>query len=295
MRCRKILLSAVMVWTTICLAACGSSQSDKESSSVQDLNKLEEIHVIAREEGSGTRSAFAGLVGFEGDGQDDAKSDLTREDATIVNSADEVIEMVQADASAIGYLSEGSLVDIKDVKVLSVNGAAADDLNSPYALSRSFYLAYCGKLSDLEQDFLTYVHGAGQEIVGKNYVAIAKSSTFLSNQAEGKINIAGSTSAAPLVEELAEAYMGINPHAQITVTATDSADGLTQAMSGTCDLGMSSRDLKDYEAELLDYEIIAEDNIAVIVEKDNPLDDISLDSLKDIYTGEIDYWEELNE
>ena len=58
---------------------------------------------------------------------------------------------------------------------------------------------------------------------------------------------------------------------------------------------MSSRKLKDYEMELLDYESIARDNIVVIVEKNNPLADITLENLKKIYTGEIKNWDELNQ
>ena len=118
---------------------------------------------------------------------------------------------------------------------------------------------------------------------------MAKSSSFLSNKATGEITIEGSTSVAPLMEKLAEAYEQINTNAKITVTATDSSK------SGECDFGMSSRNLKDYEKELLDYETIARDNIVVIVEENNPLDDITLEALKLIYTGELRNWNDLNQ
>lgn len=124
---------------------------------------------------------------------------------------------------------------------------------------------------------------------------MAKSSSFLSNKATGEITIEGSTSVAPLMEQLAEAYEQINTNAKITVTATDSSKGLTKVMSGECDFGMSSRNLKDYEKELLDYETIARDNIVVIVEENNPLDDITLEVLKLIYTGELRNWNDLNQ
>ena len=99
----------------------------------------------------------------------------------------------------------------------------------------------------------------------------------------------------PLMEELAKDYMSYNPNVVITVEASDSTDGLTKAMEGTFDIGMSSRDLKDYEQELLNYEAIAEDEIAVIVNSDNPLEDISMETLKRIFTGEMQSWEELNQ
>lgn len=78
----------------------------------------------------------------------------------------------------------------------------------------------------------------------------------------------------------------------ISVEASDSADGLNRAMSGECDFGMSSRDLKEYEKELLDYEVIAEDKIAVIVNEDNPLESITTETLKNIFTGERKQWAE---
>lgn len=74
---------------------------------------------------------------------------------------------------------------------------------------------------------------------------------------------------------------------------TDSSDGIRQTMQGKCDLGMSSRDLKDNEKEILDYESIARDEIAVIVNKENPLEDISMEQLEKIYTGKITEWQKL--
>lgn len=295
---RKYIKTAVLLVSFLfLLAGCGQQQekTQEESTVVEGLDQLGDIQVISREEGSGTRSAFAGLAGFPAEGDaGNGQSDLTRTDAVIAENSDEVIDKVASDASAIGYVSKAALTGQENVKVLKVEGKSAED-HDKYPLSRDFYLAYSGKLSDLEQDFLTYVHGAGQEIVGKEYEAVAKSSSFLSNKAKGSITIEGSTSAAPLMEQLAEAYEKINTNAVITVTATDSSEGLTQAMAGKCDFGMSSRSLKDYEQELLDYELIARDSIVVIAEKNNPLDTISLDELKEIYTGHIEKWDELNQ
>ena len=111
----------------------------------------------------------------------------------------------------------------------------------------------------MEKDFLTYVEGKGQEIVGENYQTVKKTTTFLSGKPKGTIKIGGSSSVASLMQELSDAYMQINPNAEITVVTTDSTNGLTGAMSGIYDLGMASRELKDYEKELLDYDVIAKD------------------------------------
>ena len=64
-------------------------------------------------------------------------------------------------------------------------------------------------------------------------------------------------------------------------------------MLGNCDMAMSSRDLKDYEKELLNYNTVAKDKIAVIVNQKNPLSDITLYMLKSIYTGGVKNWEDL--
>ncbi|MGN0423287.1 MAG: substrate-binding domain-containing protein [Lachnospiraceae bacterium] len=293
MRVKKFLLVLLAASIVIGSTACQDSSEPQDTVKVEGLDKLGEIQVISREKGSGTRSTFAQLADFQAESEDQA--DQTRTDAQIAGNAEEVIDMVSDDDAAIGYVSEGSIQEAEGMKQLKVEGIAADAGDKKYPLSRSFYLAYVGELNEVEEDFLTYIHGAGQEIVGKNYETVAKSSTFLSNKAGGTITINGSTSVAPLMEELAEAYMLINPNAKIEIEQSDSTEGLNQAMSGKCDFGMASRDLKDYEAELLDYEIIANDNIAVIVNEQNPLEDISLDTLKKIYTGDINEWKELNE
>ena len=93
--------------------------------------------------------------------------------------------------------------------------------------------------------------------------------------------------------EIADAYMKLNPNADVEVVETDSTNGLTGTMDGTYDLGMSSRDLKDYEKELLESVVIAKDEIQVIVNKDNPLSNIASANLKNIYTGQIQNWKDL--
>ncbi|MGN0377263.1 MAG: substrate-binding domain-containing protein [Suilimivivens sp.] len=291
----KIRKTAALLLAGIAVAGligCGNSSQQEENVAVEGLDELGEITVVSREEGSGTRSTFAQLLDFQDN--EEEKTDLTTENAIIAVASEDVIDVVESDRSGIGYLSLGTQ-GLEKVKVLSVNGVTADVNDSKYPLSRAFYLAYGGKLTELEQDFLIYVHGAGQEIIGKSYTQVAKSSTFLSNQAKGTITIGGSSSVYPLMKELAENYMAINPNAEITVSRSDSTDGLTGAMNGTYDLGMSSRELKDYEKELLDYEMIARDGIAVIVNRENPLTDISSEQLKEIYTGEEKEWGNLNE
>ncbi len=281
---------------TAAMLLVGCSTSNTTPGPVDGLDTLGTIQVISREEGSGTRSAFAELVGFD-TSTDGTKEDDTTDDAVIADSTEAVIAAVAENTAAIGYISMGAADDSTDIKILAVDGAEASTENvqdDSYPLSRPFILAWSGKLNDLEQDFVTYVLGSGQAIVGQSYVAVNNSTTFLSGQHEGTITIHGSTSAAPLLEELGAAYMEINPHAVIEVTASDSTTGLNDAMQGACDFAMSSRELKDYEKELLDYEVIAQDGIAVIVNSANPLTDITSDELNAIFTGGITDWAAIN-
>ncbi|MDD3277673.1 MAG: substrate-binding domain-containing protein [Lachnospiraceae bacterium] len=265
---------------------CGNSQNPEAKTVVEGLDKLGNVQVIAREEGSGTRGAFAQLVGLE-----EGTKDLTTTDAKVTEDSDSMIQAVAGNPSAIGYVSEGLLTVDGQVKKLFINGVSPEEAGGKYPLTRSFYLAYSGTLSATAQDFLSYVHTEGQKIVDSSYTAVAKSSSFLSDQSVGTVTIQGSTSVEPLMQELADAYMALNTNADIQITVSDSTAGLNAAMAGSCDLGMASRDLKDYEKELLNYEKIAEDNIAVIVAAGNPLENIELTVLEKIYTGKLTAWD----
>ena len=294
MKRTKITVLLFGLLMTALLAGCSQKgQDSSQNTKTEGLDQLGEIQVVSREEGSGTRNVFAEIVGFLENNE--GKPDLTTDKAQIAENADKVCELVSENKSAIGYVSLGTVPEGKNIKVLKVNGSEASLEEKKYPLSRTFYLAYSGRLSELEQDFLSYVHGAGQELVAESYIPVAKSSSFLSNKANGTLTIGGSTSVAPLIANIATAYMKINSNAKIVVQSSDSSDGLTKAMSGEFDFGMSSRDLKDYEMELLDYEAIAEDDIAVIVNAENPLEDITLEELKNVFTGTFVKWEELNQ
>ena len=100
------------------------------------------------------------------------------------------------------------------------------------------------------------------------------------------MEIHGSTSAAPIVSKLAEEYMKINPAAKILVTESDSTQGLNDALQGRCDL-------QPYESELLTSYVFGRDAIAVIVNSENTLSDISVDMLKKIYDKKYTAWSDL--
>lgn len=233
---------------------------------------------------SGTKTEFDNLVGTDAAGTN-----------TVADSTDKVISEVASDKNAIGYIASSKLDD-SGVKVLKVDGVTPDEASiekDKYPLCRDYILVYNGELSAVAKDFMAYVKSAGQAVVADYCVPVKKSETFLSDKSGGTVEIHGSTSAAPIVSKLAEEYMKINPSAKVVVTESDSTQGLNDALQGRCDLGMSSRSLQSYESELLTSYVFGRDAIAVIVNSENPLSDISVDMLKKIYDKNYTAWSDL--
>ena len=97
------------------------------------------------------------------------------------------------------------------------------------------------------------------------------------------------------MEKLKEAYSDLNPNAEIEIQQSDSTTGVTNALSGVCDIGMASRELKDSEKEKgASATVIALDGIAVIVNNENPLNNITSEQVKQIYTGETTGWDDIH-
>ena len=277
-------------------AGCGgnsSSNSSKASGAAFDSGKT--IAVVTREEGSGTRDAFTELTGvLVKDG--DTKTDKTTSSAVTINSTEAVITNVKDNDAAIGYISLGSLNDtVKAVKIGSVEVNAENVKSGDYAISRPFNIAYKGELSEVAQDFVDYILSSdGQAVVSEEgYVSVSESAAYSGKKPEGKISVAGSSSVAPVMEKLAEAYQKINTNAKVEIQTSDSSAGMQAAMEGTCDIGMASRELKDEEAGSLESITIAKDGIAIIVNKANNCDDLTVDQIRTIYTGETTVWSDV--
>lgn len=298
---KKITATALFgVLAVSAFAGCGGagSSSNGSSDAGSDAAKFDSsktISVVTREEGSGTRDAFTELTGvLVKDG--DNKTDNTTTSAVTINSTEAVITNVKDNEAAIGYISLGSLNDT--VKALKIGGveATADNVKSgDYAVSRPFNIAYKGELSDVAQDFVDYIMSSdGQKIVSDNgYVTVSENAAYSGKKPSGKISVAGSSSVSPVMEKLAEAYQKVNTNAKVEIQTSDSSAGMQSAMGGTCDIGMASRDLKDEEKSALKVETIAKDGIAVIVNNANTCDDLTLDQVKSIYTGETTVWSDI--
>lgn len=266
------------------------------SAALAEFDEGKLINVISREEGSGTRGAFVELTGVE-QKIDGKKIDMTTEDAQITNNTAVMMTTVAGDSYAIGYISLGSMNEsVKAVKIDGVEPNAENVANGSYKIARPFNIAYrADTISELGKDFIAYcMSDEGQEIVNANgYVGDDDAAAYMAAQVSGKLVIAGSSSVSPVMEKLAEAYQAVNAHAEIEIQTSDSTTGMTAAMDGSCEIGMASRELKEAEAAALEHIAIAMDGIALIVNHDNPVEELSVEEICAIYLGDVMTWDEI--
>ena len=306
---KKVLAAVLMGAMVFSMAACGSndSGSSSDSTTTEDSASSDSgsyasapsgtISVLSREEGSGTRGAFVELFGVEEENADGEKVDNTTVDAQVTNSTAVMMTGVAQDPQAIGYISLGSLDD--SVKALKVDGAEASAenvKNGTYKVSRPFNIVTGDSLSDVAQDFVDYILSSdGQAIVGEDYIPVDDAAeAYAGTSPEGSVVVAGSSSVSPVMEKLKEGYEAVNPNASIEIQTSDSTTGVESTISGICDIGMASRELKDTEtSEGVTGTQIAIDGIAIIVNNENSMTDITSDQVKQIYTGEVTNWEDL--
>ncbi len=294
-----LALAMTVIMAAASLVGCAQGSAKGNSGGAMNSNgtELGKISVLSREDGSGTRGAFIELMGIEQKDADGKKIDRTVDTAEITNSTSVMMTTVAGNASAIGYISLGSLD--KSVKALKVDGTAPSVeavKDGSYKVSRPFNIATKAEISDLAQDFINFILSAqGQAVVEDHgYISQGNNGDFTSNGATGKIVVGGSSSVTPVMEKLKEAYAALNANAVIEIQQSDSTTGMNDAIEGICDIGMASRELKDSELEAgLQNTVIALDGIAVIVNNDNPLEGVTSEQVMKIYTGEITEWSEL--
>lgn len=255
------------------------------------------ISVISREEGSGTRGAFTELFGIEEKDESGEEVDYTTDEATVTNSTQVMMTSVAGDPNAIGYISLGSLNDtVMAAKIDGIEATSENVMNGAYKIARPFNIITKGEVSELAADFISYILSSeGQQIIIDNgYTAIGDMPAFTSAMPSGSLTISGSSSVSPVMEKLVEAYQKVNTGASIEIQESDSTTGVTDTVSGNCDIGMTSRELKDSEiAEGLESTVIAMDGIAVILNKENTVAKLSSEEVKAIFKGEITRWSEL--
>lgn len=287
---KKLLAIALTIAMIFSMAACGNSGSSEEGAE----GGANPITVVSREDGSGTRGAFVELMGIMVD-----DVDQTTQSAEITQSTSVAMTTVAGNEKAIGYISLGSLDD--SVKALKVDGVepSVDTIKAgQYAVSRPFEVVTNDELSDLAADFISYIMSAeGQAIIAEEgYITIDDNAPAYEQKSDlsGKIVLAGSTSVSPVMLVLADAYKAIYSGVEIEVQQTGSGAGITSTIEKACDIGMSSRALKPEELEQgLTETTIAMDGIAVIVNKANTVEDLTSEQIRQIFTGEVTDWSEL--
>lgn len=283
---KKITALAAVLLASAMIFAGGNKES-----------RNEEITVISREDGSGTRGAFIELLGVEQKDSSGKKVDYTTEAASISNSTSVVMTSVAQNSSAIGYISLGSLNST--VKALSIDGAeptVANIKSGAYKIARPFNIATKGQVSEVAQDFIDYILSSeGQKVVeSKGYIAVDTKGSYKGTKPAGKIVVAGSSSVTPVMEKLKEEYLKLNTNAQIEVMLSDSTTGMNSAVEGICDIGMASRAVKSSELDKgLTATVIAIDGIAIIVNKDSPVNALTSAQVRDIYMGKITTWSQI--
>ena len=286
MRKKVLTLALATVAAASLLTGCGGGSKDS--------SKNDDIAVVSREDGSGTRGAFVELFGVEEE-KDGKKVDMTTQSAQITNSTSVMMTTIAENDAAIGYISLGSLNDtVKAVKIDGAEASAENVKNGSYKVVRPFNIVTKDGLSDAAKDFQSFIMSKeGQKVVEDNgYISVDENAkAFKSNGAKGKVVVSGSSSVTPVMEKLKEAYEKAHDKVTVEVQQSDSTTGVNNAVDGVCDIGMASRDLAVSEASKgAKATAIAQDGIAVIVNKDKDVDELSSDQVKAIFTGETTSW-----
>ena len=271
----------------------GSDSASSADSGDSTASYSGPINVVSREDGSGTRGAFTELFEIEVDGED-----MTTQAAQVTNNTSVMMTTVGGDASSIGYISLGSLDDtvVKAVQIDGVEPTVDNVLSGDYTVSRPFNIVTAEGISESAQDFIDYILSTeGQAIVEEEgYIPLQDTEAYSGTGATEKITVAGSSSVSPVMEKLIEAYKGLYPDADIELNTSDSTTGVTNTIEGVCDIGMASRALKDDElSQGVTGTVIATDGIAVVVNLENPIENLTTEQVQGIYMGEITDWSEI--
>lgn len=290
----SILASVLMV--TLIFTGCAKEQAPTGEQPTSSFDADKDITVVARDAASGTRGAFHEIMGII-QKQGDTENDNLVVGALEFDGTDKVITAVEGDKYGIGYISLGSVSDrTKAIAVDDVEPTVENVKSGEYSVQRPFLLVTKGTESDLVKDFLSFTESAqGQQITtDMKFIGVAEDAkNYTASGMSGTIKIAGSTSVTPLMEKLQEAYTSLNPNVNFEMQSNGSSQGIKAAMDGSYDIGMSSRELKEEEVSQLNRHVLAIDGIAVIVNNENPNDNLAAEDITGIYTGEIAKWSEV--
>ena len=261
----------------------GNSGRDNSPAPAQsNFDSTRNISILAREDGSGTKTAFMEIIGLKG------KADPAN--VIIQTSTAGILTEVRGNPYAIAYESLGYVTS--EVKVLTIDGvqATVDNIkNGTYKISRPLSVVYQQATlgNDVNMAFYTFLQSsnAQQIISDEGYVSLADNAPAytINGSLSGSIDISGSTSLQPLMTELAEAFENLQPNISVTVSGGGSGTGYNNAEEGVSEFGMISEEFNIEKAPSCTDYVVCKDGIAVIVHVDNPLGNITMDQLRNIY------------
>lgn len=287
---KKILF--VILFFSVLLLGCDSKK---------EFSKDNNITVLSREEGSGTRGAFIELFGIEKKNSSGEKIDYTTDEAMVTNSTSVMMTSIASDMYGIGYVSLGFLNDsVKGLKIDGVFPSVENIKLGEYKIVRPFNIVTTNKeLSESAKDFVNFIlSNQGQSVISENgFISISDLSDYDVKKIKfEKVVVSGSSSVSPVMEKIKELYQVYQPNSLVEIQQTDSTTGITSVLNEICDIGMSSRNLKSSEISNGALQtLIAQDGIAVVINKSNPLDSVSTKQVCDVFTGNTLKWNELIE
>ena len=273
---KTLTLASLITAFALILSACGGSSG---------FDKSKSISVTVREDGSGTKGAFMELIGLKG------KADPAY--IIMQNSTAGILTEVKGNIYAIAYESLGFITaDVKALRVDGVEAAVANIKNGTYKIARPLSVVYKEQAldSDVNEAFLSFLQSGGAQriISAEGFVSIADNAAdyTINGSLAGTINISGSTSLKPLMDELVKSFRDLQPNVAVNVGGGGSGQGYSDAKDNVTDFGMISEDFNAEKAPGCTFYTVCKDGIAVIVHKDNPLDNITMEQLKNIYDAE---------
>ncbi|MCL2060066.1 MAG: substrate-binding domain-containing protein [Oscillospiraceae bacterium] len=273
-----LIIVSLLIIIAPMLSACSGS-------AMAGFDTTKNISVVAREDGSGTKTAFMEIIGHKG------KEDPAN--VVIQTGTAGVMAEVKNNPAAIAYESLGYVTD--DVKILKIDGVDASIANiksGAYKISRPLSVVYKDSALDdgVNSAFFTFLQSSdAQAIISDGgYVSVVDGAAAytIDGTLAGSIDVSGSTSLQPLMIDLAAAFEGLQPNVKVNVSGGGSGTGYKNADEDVSAFGMISEEFSLEKAPSCTHYIVCKDGIAVIVNTANPLDDISLGQLSGIYDAE---------
>ena len=273
--------------------------ADTSGSNTSNFNTSRNITIVTREDGSGTKSAFMELIGLKD--KEDPANVIMQGSTAAVNAE------VRGNPVALAYESLGFIEsDVKILKVDGVEATVANIINGTYKISRPLQVVYkeASLNDDVNNAFFTFLQSSdAQQIISDGgFVSVADNAQAytINGSLSGSIDVSGSTSLQPLMIELVDAFMVLQPNIDINVSGGGTGTGYNNAENGVSEFGMISEEFDPVKRDTpsLTAQIVAIDGIGVIVNRDNPLDNITMEQLKNVYDFEagadaITVWNQL--